>query len=224
MERYSKNEHALSPEENRLLRQKSAAVVGLGGLGGFVTEFLARLGVGRLTLIDGDVFEASNLNRQLNSYPDALGEPKAPAAAERVTRVNPDIELRVEAVRLTGDNAKDLLQDHDIIVDCLDNIATRLLLERAAEELGIPLVHGAIRGWNGQVTVVMPGNRTLSRLYRNQEQEVSAYWGNPVFIVAATASLETAEAVKVLLGKDDILERKLLVVDLSTPEFTILEI
>lgn len=224
MDRYSRNEHALSPEDNRSMKEKSVAIVGLGGLGGFVAEGFARLGVRHLTLIDRDVFEVTNLNRQLNSYPDNLGTSKTEAARERIERVNPDITVTTHPIQLHAENARELLKGHDVVMDCLDSIETRLILEAACEGLEIPLVHGAVGGWFGQVSVVMPGDRTLSRLYHNQNKALSTYWGNPIFIVATVASLEVAEAVKVLLHREDTLAEKLLLVDLATPEFTVLDL
>lgn len=224
MERYSRNEQALSPEENLALKEKSVAIVGLGGLGGYAAEFFARLGVRRMTLIDHDVFDPTNLNRQLNSYPDNLGQSKVQAARERITRVNPDITVNALSLSLDETNAAEILAGHDLIMDCLDNIPARLLLEEAADQLATPLIHGAIGGWYGQVSVVLPGARTLSKLYHNQHETPSAYWGNPVFIVSAVASIQVAEAVKVLVGREDTLQGKLLLIDLLTPEFTILDI
>ncbi|KAF5075396.1 HesA/MoeB/ThiF family protein [Proteiniclasticum sp. QWL-01] len=223
MERYQKNEQALSPAENRALRQKAVVIVGLGGLGGYAAEFFSRLGVRRLTLIDHDVFVPTNLNRQLNSYPDRLGESKAEAARERINRVNPGIEVIAHQTELTAANAADLLTGHDLIMDCLDSIQARLILEDAAEALNLPLIHGAIGGWTGQVSVILPGDQTLHHLYRNQTK-VSDYWGNPVFTASAIASIQVSEAVKVLLDRDDTLHRKLLVADFSLPEFIILDL
>ena len=135
MERYHRNERALSHAENLNLKNKSIAIVGLGGLGGYVAESFARLGVKHITLIDDDVFEITNLNRQLNSYPDNLGQSKAQVAQKQLNRVNPDIDVKAHHVRLDETNAQSLLVDHDIIIDCLDNIPTRLTLEDAADQL-----------------------------------------------------------------------------------------
>lgn len=224
MERYLRNEHALTPKENQILKEKSVAIVGLGGLGGYVAEFFARLGVRTMTLIDDDVFETTNLNRQLNCYPDNLGQTKAQAARERVIRVNPAIEVQAHNVRLDAGNGDELLAHHDIIMDCLDNIPTRLLLEGFADKLAISLIHGAISGWAGQVSVVLPGSRTLSKLYRNQKEPLSSHWGNPVFIVSTIASIQTSEGVKVLVGRENTLANKLLLIDLETPEFLIIDV
>ena len=224
MERYSRNEHAISPEDNAALKTRSIAIVGLGGLGGYVAESFARLGVAHLTLIDRDVFEVTNLNRQLNSYPDNLGTSKAEAARDRVHRVNQGITVTTRHAELHAENALELLGGHDLVMDCLDSIPARLLLEAACEDLGSPLVHGAVSGWYGQVSVVMPGDRTLSRIYHNQQHGLSNHWGNPVFIVTTVASLEVAEAVKVLLHKENTLAEKLLLVDLATPEFIVLDL
>ncbi len=122
--RYIRNEQMLSHEENLSLRKRKVAVVGCGGLGGHIIEMLARLGIGHLTLIDGDVFEPSNLNRQLLSLPDNLGKAKTAVAAERVSTVNPDLEVTTHQAFLTQDNARDLLQGHDVICDALDNISS----------------------------------------------------------------------------------------------------
>lgn len=224
MERYHRNERALSHAENLNLKNKSIAIVGLGGLGGYVAESFARLGVKHITLIDDDVFEITNLNRQLNSYPDNLGQSKAQVAQKQLNRVNPDIDVKAHHVRLDETNAQSLLVDHDIIIDCLDNIPTRLTLEAAADQLKLPLIHGAIGGWYGQVSLVMPGSRALSKLYQNQEEKVSSYWGNPVFIVSTVASIQVAEAVKVLIGRENTLAGKLLFIDLETPEFIVLDL
>jgi len=170
------------------------------------------------------VFEITNLNRQLNSYPDNLGQSKAQVVQKQLNRVNPDIHVKAHHIRLDATNAQSLLGDHDIIIDCLDNIPTRLTLEAAADQLGLPLIHGAIGGWYGQVSLVMPGSRTLSKLYQNQAEKVSSYWGNPVFIVSTVASIQVAEAVKVLIGRENTLAGKLLFIDLETPEFIVLDL
>lgn len=224
MERYQRNEQALSHEENLALKEQSIAIVGLGGLGGYVAESFARLGVKHITLIDNDVFEITNLNRQLNSYPDNLGQSKAQVAQKQLNRVNPDISVTAHHVRLDDSNAQALLRGHDIIMDCLDNIPTRLILESTANQLEVPLIHGAINGWYGQVSLVMPGSKTLSKLYQNQKERLSSYWGNPVFIVSTVASIQVAEAVKILIGRETTLAGKLLFIDLETPEFIVLDL
>ena len=162
MERYSRNEHAISPEDNAALKTRSIAIVGLGGLGGSVAESFARLGVAHLTLIDRDVFEVTNLNRQPNSYPDNLGTSKAEAARDRVHRVNQGITVTTRHAELHAENALELLGGHDQVMDCLDSIPARLLLEAACEDLRSPLVHGAVSGWYGQVSDGVPGDRTLT--------------------------------------------------------------
>ena len=164
-ERYIRNLGALTEAECALLRTKTVFVAGCGGLGGYLIEMLLRLGVGAIRAADGDAFEASNLNRQLLSAPQALGQPKAEAAGMRAALVNPDVRFEAIPEFVTEGNAAELIRGCDAVLDALDNIPARRILARACAEEGIPLIHGAICGWSAQAAVVMPGDDFFDRIY-----------------------------------------------------------
>ena len=171
MERYVRNMKMLSPEENEGLKSFKVCVVGCGGLGGYTIEMLGRLGIGSITAIDGDVFSESNLNRQLLSHRGTLGKNKALTAMERMKLVNPHIQVRAIPEFLREENALEHLKGHHLIMDALDNIPSRMLIQAKAEELNIPFIHGAIAGWYGQVSTIFPGDRTLDLLYAQSSQK-----------------------------------------------------
>lgn len=220
MDRYQRNRDSLSETEQLVLAEKRVLVVGCGGLGGMVIENLARIGVGFLRVVDGDVFDESNLNRQILSSSMNLGRPKTLAAQQRVMAINPLVQVEPFQTFLTTDNAANLLRGCDVVVDALDNIPARLVLQQAAMVAAIPLVHGAVAGWIGQVCVVQPGQDLLNWLYpdfqENQgEEQVS---GTLSFTAATTASLQAAETIKLLLGKQ-VLDNEVLVLDILTGTF-----
>lgn len=216
--RYDRNMSALAPEDCALLRERRVAVVGCGGLGGTVAELLARIGVGYLRLIDSDVFEESNLNRQLMCTEETLGRPKALVATERLGAVNSEVQTDARIARIDEKNACNLLAGTDCVVDCLDNLEARFWTAHACQQLGMPIVYGAIAGWFGQVCAVFPGDPSFASLYgtpfetnqRSQHEKL----GNLPFTACATASVQTAEAVKVLLGRPDVMRNRLLMLDL----------
>ncbi len=225
MQRYSRNVKTLSIEENDSLKDFKVCVVGCGGLGGYIIEELGRLGIGSITAVDGDAFDESNLNRQLLSEMDNLGCSKAKAAKERMARVNPQITVIPIQQRLTADNGLEIIKGHDAIVDALDNIESRIVLEELAESAGIPLVHGAIAGWFGQVTTVFPGDRSLSRLYPSGATHgIEKELGNPSFTPAMVASIQVAEIVKVLIKRGTTLRKKILVINLLNQEYEVIEL
>ena len=164
-ERYIRNLGALTEKECALLRTKTVFVVGCGGLGGYLVEMLLRLGVGAIRAADGDTFEASNLNRQLLSSPQALGQSKAEAAAMRAALVNPDVRFDAIPEFVTEENAAELIRGCDAVLDALDNIQARRILARACAEEGIPMIHGAICGWSAQAAVILPGDDLIDRIY-----------------------------------------------------------
>jgi len=221
-ERYSRNIGTLTEAENIELAQKRVCVVGCGGLGGYVIEALGRVGVGHITAVDYDVFEASNLNRQLTSEVSLLGVNKATAAKERMGRVNPLISVRAVDAKLEEANAAELLSGHDVVVDALDSLPPRLLLQKVCEEFDIPLVHGAIGGWFGYVTVIMPKDRTLEKLYNIEAQRgMETVLGNPSFTPAVIGSIQACETVKLLIGRGDPLCGRMLSVDLLHQEYVV---
>lgn len=225
LERYSRNVTTLSIEENDKLKEFKISVVGCGGIGGYVIEMLGRLGIGHIIAIDHDVFEESNLNRQLLSDEESLGKGKALKAKERMEKVNPYVKIEAVDKKITELNGKDILKGSDLVVDALDNIATRVMLERLCEELNIPLVHGAIAGWYGQITTILPGDRTLSRFYLDKvEKGVEKKLGNPSFTPALVASIEVSEVVKLLIGRGEILSKKMLFVDLLEQEYEVIDL
>ena len=148
-------------DQLRLFRSQVGGVIGCGGLGGYLIGQLARLGVGTLVLVDPDVFEEHNLNRQLLSSPAHLGSAKVDVARERVAAINP-VTVEPHRTAFSRDNGRELLSGCSAVVDRLDNVLVRRDLAAVCRDLGVPLVHGAIAGWYGQVAVQLPGT-DLSR-------------------------------------------------------------
>jgi len=223
-ERYIRNMDALSMKDQITLLQSRVCIVGLGGLGGSVVETLARIGIGAMTVIDGDIFDESNLNRQVLSSEHNLSQTKTAAALEKILTVNSSILIQDYSEKMDEENAVHLLEHADIAVDCLDNIQARFILEKAAKKAGIPMVSAAVAGFSGQITAIFPEDRGLELVY-GPEQSLSATrgaettLGNLAFTVSLVASLECAEVVKILLNKDSDLRNQLLIVDLKEPTF-----
>jgi molybdopterin/thiamine biosynthesis adenylyltransferase len=218
-ERYARNMRTFSLSDQATLLQSRAGVVGLGGLGGTVTEILARMGVGRLTLIDGDRFEDSNLNRQILSTIANLALPKAEAARHRVGQINPSVEVTVHACFLTAQNAADLLAGCQVVVDCLDNLHTRFEVEDACRRIRCPMVSAAVAGASGHLTAIFPEDRGLRLVYGEPQKlppkGAETSLGTVPYSVSFLASLECAEVVKILLRRGSPLRDKLLVADLA---------
>lgn len=214
--RYQRNIPALTEAECALLRTKKAAVIGCGGLGGYVIELLARLGIGSLRVVDGDVFDKTNLNRQLLSEPSLIGTGKAEAAEARVAQINPDVAVEPVHAYLNEGNAAALIEGCDVVVDALDSIDARRILAAACGSAGIPWIYGAIRGWVAQAGVCLPGTDLVGKLY---PQGVSLRDKSVLsFTPALCAALQTALCVKVLTGRP-IPEGGILYFDLLHQEF-----
>lgn len=227
-ERYVRNFDTLALEDQRRLLDATIAVVGLGGLGGAVCELLARAGVGRLILIDGDCFEESNLNRQLLATMAALERPKAVAAAERLKAINPSVEVIDHKDFLCESNAIQRLEGSRIAVDCLDNLKDRFVLEKAAKELHIPLVSAALAGGFGQLMTVFPEDEGLSLIYGSAdavpEKGAEVHLGTLGCTAMAMAALECAEVIKILTGKGEPVRNRLLVMDLWNTRMEVLSL
>jgi molybdopterin/thiamine biosynthesis adenylyltransferase len=227
-ERYRRNVGTVGVEGQRRLLRSTVAVVGLGGLGGYVVEALARMGVGHLILIDGDVFEDHNLNRQLLSSEARLGTPKAEAARARVAALNRAVDVTAHTATLDQQNLSPLLRGADVVVDALDRLTTRLVLQDGLQELGIPLVHGSIAGFLGQVLTILPGDRGLHALYGSLEQApaqgLETELGTPAATPMAVAAWEAQEVVKLLTGTGEPLRNRLLIMDMESGTVEVLEI
>ena len=222
MGRYDRNIGTITIEDQAVLACKSVCVVGCGGLGGGVIENLTRMGVGELTLVDGDVFDESNLNRQVLSNEDNLGKSKALEAVEQMSRINSEITFVAIEDLLNEENAAAIIDGSDLVVDALDNVEARFALEKACSELNIPLVHGAISGWNGQVGVVMPGSGILSEIYMDPEPTDDAPT-NPSFTPAVVSAIQASETIKMLLNREEALRNKILMIDLLDHEYEIID-
>ncbi len=217
---YQRNRGMLSIADQLQLFRSRIVVIGCGGLGGYVIEEFARLGVGHIVAVDPDVFEEHNLNRQLLATIGALGHPKVEAALARVNEINPAVRLTPVQAAFCKGNAHELLQGAKVAVDALDSIPCRLELAEACTELNMPLVHGAIGGWYGHVATQLPGDDTVWNIYRNwvAGKGIEQQLGNPSFTPALVASLQVAEVCKILVGKGGLLRRRELSIDLLEME------
>ncbi len=226
--RYYKNIGALGADGQSTLLSSRVAVVGAGGLGGTLIELLARLGVGYLRVIDGGRFTEDNLNRQLLCREEDIGKVKVAAARNRAKAINSSVEVDPRDVLLTEENAEELLKECGVVADALDRIETRIVLERAAKNLNIPLVHGAIGGFLGEVATVLPGGNVLSSLYGPEtdgtRSGAESILGTPTPTPAVVASLQAVEILKLLLGRGALFSDKLLYIELENGQFSEIKI
>lgn len=219
-ERYSRNIGPLTEDEVRSLRTKKVLVAGCGGLGGHIIEMLLRVGIGGIAAADGDVFDETNLNRQLLSAPSLVGKSKAAAAADRAAYVNPDVRFTAVTEFITEGNVTELISGCDAVLDALDSVPARKLLATACEKAGVPLIHGAISGWTAQAALSLPGDGLMVRLY--PEDTLSGSNGTLAFTPALCASLQTALCVKYLCGRE-VEPGKLYCFDLLTMDYIEIE-
>lgn len=221
-ERYKANLGAFSAVELDKIAEKSVCIVGCGGLGGYVCNALARFKIGSLTVVDGDVFAESNLNRQLFAAEDTLEKSKAAVCAEALLRVNSALKITAVSAMLSDENAQEILSGHDLVMDCLDNPESRLVLEKNCNRLDIPFIHGAVDGFAGQVAVVLPGDDLMKKLYSTDDAYAPSA-GSPVFTVQAVSALQCSEALKLLAGRGH-LHGELLHINLEDNAFQIIKV
>lgn len=219
-ERYIRNLGPLTEEECLLLRQRRVFLAGCGGLGGYLLEHLLRAGVGAITVCDGDTIVPSNLNRQLLADMESLGRSKTEAACARAALVNPEAAVEARPVFLTADNALGLIAGHDLALDALDSPAARRILASACRQAGIPLVHGAIRGWYAQAAVILPDSGMMEQLYP-ADAPAAPDQGSLSPTVGLCAAIQAGEAVKLLCDRPSPLAGRLLWVDLVEQEYQV---
>ncbi len=231
VERYSR--HLLMPEVGvegqRRLRAARVLVVGAGGLGAPVLLYLAAAGVGRLTVIDDDEVEVSNLQRQVIHREADLGVPKVASAARAVRDLNPDVSIEVVAQRLTADTALALFAEHDVVIDTTDNFATRYLVNDACVMLGLPLVWGSIHRFDGQATVWWAGEGPCYRCVFPKPPAPGAVpscaeAGVVGSIPGVIGSIQATEALKLILGIGQPLTGRLIVHDALTQRWDTLTV
>ncbi|MDD4362665.1 MAG: HesA/MoeB/ThiF family protein [Atribacterota bacterium] len=226
--RYERNYDTISFSDQIKLLQSTVAVVGCGGLGGNIVELLARTGIGNIAVIDGDIFNESNLNRQLLCTEHAIGIEKAEKALERIKHINSSINTTSYSCFIDSENVREIISGSDIVVDALDNIPSRFIIEEGCKKLKIPFIHGAVGGFIGQVSTIFPEDKGLQNIYGpkenytkdNSENRLSVLPASPALI----ASLEVQEVLKVLLNRGTSLRNKLLLINLEDVEFNVLEL
>jgi len=223
----------ISENEQLNLLNSRITIIGCGGIGGATTEMLARMGVGKLRIVDKDVFEISNINRQLMSNLKSVGTPKTQVTAERLESINPSIEVEAFNEELNDKNVLKILKGSDIVIDALDNLLTRIIVSRCSEKLDIPFIHGAIHGTMGQVTVFNHSTPSYEELFKlpSQGEELTSEIISKVSSLSKevppvigpvpniVGCLQAFEAVKIITGKGTpIIAPRVLMFDLMKEE------
>ena len=224
--RYLRNRDGISLREQLELAESKVAVVGAGGLGGTVIQLLGRIGMGRLIVIDCDVFDETNLNRQLFCTREWVGRPKALAVQEQLKTINPAVEVHAHMVQLNSANGPEILAGSRVIVDALDNVKDRLTLEALARTLGVPLVHGALAGFEGQLMTIFPEDQGLKQIYgtgdesRAEAKRPEFLLGVPSITPSIVATLQAMEVIKILLNRGTPFRNKMVYIDLERGEWS----
>jgi len=224
-ERYQRQLLIWGIEDQLKLKESAVLVVGVGGLGSSIAIYLTAVGIGKLILVDGEVVELSNLNRQVLYSVDDIGKPKVYVAAEKLRKLNPHVKIEPVKTRLTEKLAEELVPKADVIVDALDNWETRLILNRVCVKHRKPLIHGGIEAWYGQVMTIIPGKTPclqclVPTLPRSRKAPLPVMPMTPGII----GLIEANEVVKLLLGKGELLLNRMLVYDGFRGEFTFIKV
>lgn len=208
--------------QQRLKRAK-VCIVGLGGLGCTIAIQLAAMGVGHLRLVDRDVVEESNLQRQHLYNFDLIGFPKVEAAVKRLERLNPYVQFEPLPLSLNADNADAIIRGMNVVVDGLDNMNTRYAVNRACVRLGVPYVFGAAISTYGNTSTIIPNETACLECFYGKLDDshlrTCATVGVHPSVLGVVASIEVAETIKILLGRQPTLTNKLLYCDVRSLRF-----
>jgi molybdopterin-synthase adenylyltransferase len=210
--RYSRQIRLFGEDGQEKLKRASVFIAGAGGLGSVISLYMAAAGFGKIRICDCDIVELSNLNRQILHGNADVGRAKAQSAYESLTSINTEIEVEALVETISQENIDQLLQGCDLIMDGMDNFPIRYHLNRAALERKIPLFHGAISGYQGQATTIIPGKTAcLSCIFpRAPPASVFPALGSTCGVIG---SIQVTEAVKYVTGVGQLLENRLLLWD-----------
>jgi len=228
MERYGRQIvlPGVGVEGQRKIRAAGVFIVGAGGLGSAAAYYLCAAGVGKLGIIDHDRVEVGNLQRQILHHAGRIGAPKALSAARTLRNLNPEVEVAPHDRKLTGENVRELLEGYDLVVDCSDNFSTRYIVNDACLRAGRPLIYGAVQGFQGQAMTVVPGRGPCYRcLYPGPPPdpgtEPAGLQRGVIGVVPGVIGLvQASEALKLILGRGELLTGKLLLYDMLAMEFS----
>lgn len=223
----------INKKEQLKLKNSKIAVLGCGGIGGAAAEMLVRMGVENLRIVDKDSFDVSNINRQLMSSFDVIGQPKTDVTEKILRSLNPFLKIDAFNQELNEGNVQSLLEGSDLVVDALDNLITRILVSRYAMKLDIPFIHGAIHGTMGQITTFTRETPQYEEIFKlpslnkNLTEETVANVQKlnqsvpPVIgpVPNIVGCLQAFEALKILTGKGNpVRAPKVLMFDLLKKE------
>ena len=212
--------YGFGEEGQEKLKKARVFIAGAGGLGSPTAIYLAAAGIGTIRMADHDTVELSNLNRQVLHWDENIGGRKAESAVAKLQKLNPDVRIEAIAETLTEANASQLVADSDLIVDAMDNLPTRYLLNKTAIEKGIPFFHGAVYGFEGRAMTVIPGKSAcLNCLYHGVAVPKVKF---PVIGVtpAVIGCIQATEVIKYITGLGELLTDRLLNYDALRMKFT----
>ena len=211
-------------EGQKRLKMARVTVAGVGGLGCPALIYLTAAGVGNITIIDKDKVELSNLNRQILHWNKDIQKYKVSSAIEKLSQLNPDVKIYGKVIEITEENAKELLNGSDVVIDGMDNFRTRLILNKACVELGIPFIHAAVYGLEGELLTVIPGKGPCYQcLLPQAPPEIKPF---PVLgaTPALMACLQVIEAIKLITGCGEVEAGRLLLFNGNDMRFDALRI
>lgn len=220
LERYARQLELLGAEGQDRLGSSSVAIVGLGGLGSVAALYLAAAGVGSIKLVDRGRVEPSDLDRQILHWTKDVGKRKASSAYEKLTQVNPHVDIVVYDLELDEDNVDIVLKHCSVVLDGLDNWRTRFLVNNACVKLGIPLIHARGRGFGGELLVIIPGKTACLRCILPRAPKRRESTSTLGVVAGILGMLQAVEAIKLLSGIGEVHAGKLMIYDGLTQELT----
>jgi len=208
----------IGEEGQEKLKRAKVLVAGAGGLGSPICLYLAAAGIGMIRIVDHDTIDLSNLNRQILHGTADIGRPKVDSAKDKLAILNAAVKIEAISVAITEDNINRLIKGCDLMVDALDNLPTRYILNKAAIEKGLPFFHGAVRGLEGRAMTIIPGQTPCLRCMYHGDVPQEKF---PVIGVtpAVIGSIQATEVIKYLVGMGDLLTGRLLIYDGMSMEF-----
>ncbi|SJZ34015.1 HesA/MoeB/ThiF family protein [Selenihalanaerobacter shriftii] len=219
----------IGQEGQQKLKESSVLIVGAGGLGSPVAYYLAAVGIGCIGIIDFDEIELSNLQRQILHSTSNIGSFKVDSAEKSLKALNPNLDIITYQASLKTDNVEDLVMRYDIVINCVDNFASRYLINDACVSNNIPLIEAGVLGFEGQVMVIIPGKGPCYRcIFPESSKQGRISADKEIGVLGAVAgtigTLQATEAIKYLLGIGELLFSKLLIYDALHASFRKVEL